>query len=171
MTPTQPTQPDRPQYPLDDLALFTVFASQADYQLKTGKTPPAFDPTQPVKNWADVNAATDPYIGPGQIIGAYILYPANTAQLAPIILPRTVAATVNMAPTGWNGGTTLKGTPLPLRPLLQNEQLVNTLFGGWMVKRTDVAQPETTDQQFADVKATLAAMQAMLAAISTKVGA
>ena len=171
MSEPQVTQPNSPQYPLNDLGLFPVFASQADYQQKTGKVASAFDPAQPVKNWADAAAAADPYIGPGQIIGAYILYPANTAQLAPIILPRSVAATVNMAPAGWTGGTALKGTQLPLRPLLPNEKLVNTLFGGWMVERTDMAVAGTTDQQFADVKASLAAIQTTLGAIQNKVGA
>jgi hypothetical protein len=171
MTQTQPTQPNSPQYPLNDLGLFPVFASQADYQQKTGKVAPVFDPSQPVKNWADPGAATDPYVGPGQILGAYILYPANTAQLAPIIMPRSVAAMVNMAPAGWTGGTALQGTSLPLRPLLPNEKLVNTLFGGWMVERTDLAQPESNDQQFADIKASLQAIQASVSAIQKKVGA
>lgn len=171
MTPTTPAQPANPRYPLTELGLFPVFASQADYQQKTGKVAPKFDAAQPVKNWADPGAAADPYVGPGQIIGAYILYPVNTAQLAPIILPRSVAATVNMAPPGWTGGTALQGTPLPLRPLLPNEKLVNQLFGGWMVERTDLGQPQTNDQQFAEIKSALAAIQVTLGAIQKKVGA
>jgi hypothetical protein len=171
MSQSQTEQPSSPRYPLTSLGLFPIFASQADYQQKTGKVPPAFNPAQPVKNWVDAAAAADPYIGPGQVIGAYILYPANSAQLAPIILPRATAASVNMAPEGYTGSGKEEGTPLPLRPLKDNERLVNTLFGGWMVERTDLAQPQTNDQQFADVKASLAAIQATLGAIQKKLGA
>jgi len=61
--------------------------------------------------------------------------------------------------------------PVPIRPLLPNEQIVNlpgSLFnqaGTWVVERTDLPQlpePETEDQQFADLKAMLAAIQATL---------
>ena len=67
----------------------------------------------------------------------------------------------------------------PIRPLLPNEQIVHlpaSLFspGNWVVERTDLPQPqqpETDDQQFADLKATLAAIQTTLGAIQTKLGA
>jgi len=67
---------------------------------------------------------------------------------------------------------------VPIRALLPNEKLVQlpgTLFnqaGSWVVERTDLPQqpPETTDQQFADMKATLAAIQMALAAIGAKLG-
>jgi hypothetical protein len=173
MSQPQATQPNSPQYPLTALALFPLYVSQSDYKRKTGQDAPTFDPTQPVKNWADSGTASTPYSGPGQIIADYIMYPANTAQSAPIIVPLATAGTVNMVPDGWTGGANVKGTALPLRPLLPNEKLVNTLFGGWMVQRTDLQQPssETTDQQFADIKATLAAIQVTLATIQTKLGA
>lgn len=68
----------------------------------------------------------------------------------------------------------------PVRALLPNEQLVHlpgSLFnqtGTWVVERTDLPQPqppETNDQQFADVKAALAAIENALGAIQTKLGA
>ncbi len=70
--------------------------------------------------------------------------------------------------------------PVPVRPLLPNEQIVHlpgSLFnpaGAWVVERTDMQQPltpETSDQQFADLKAALAAIQTSLGAIQTKIGA
>ena len=69
---------------------------------------------------------------------------------------------------------------VPIRPLLPNEKIVllpGTLFnqaGTWVVERTDLPQPqqpETNDQQFADIKASLAAIQTSLIAIAAKVGA
>src|SRR5579862_9722823 len=70
--------------------------------------------------------------------------------------------------------------PAPIRSLLPNEQIVHlpgslfTQAGTWVVERMDLPQtqqPETEDQQFADVKVALASMQTALAAIRTKVGA
>ncbi|HLY16627.1 MAG TPA: hypothetical protein VKR61_05355 [Bryobacteraceae bacterium] len=70
--------------------------------------------------------------------------------------------------------------PAPIRPLLPNEQIVHlpgSLFsqaGTWVVERTDLPQPqapETNDQQFADLKADMAAIQTSLGAIQTKLGA
>jgi hypothetical protein len=70
--------------------------------------------------------------------------------------------------------------PAPIRALLPNEQIVHlpgSLFsqaGAWVVERTDLPQPaapETNDQQFADVKAALVAIQTVLGAVSAKLGA
>ena len=67
--------------------------------------------------------------------------------------------------------------PLPIRALLPNEQIVHlpgSLFtpaGTWVVERTDLQQPqpaETEDQQFADLKAMLAQIQATLNTIASK---
>jgi hypothetical protein len=67
--------------------------------------------------------------------------------------------------------------PVPIRALLPNEEIVHlpgSLFtpaGSFVVERTDLtqpAQPETEDQQFADVKAMLTAIQATLNAIAAK---
>jgi len=67
--------------------------------------------------------------------------------------------------------------PAPIRPLLPNEQIVHlpgSLFnqqGSWVVERTDLpqaAQPESEDQQFAEVKAMLAAIQSTLNTLAAK---
>ena len=65
----------------------------------------------------------------------------------------------------------------PIRALLPNEQIVHlagSLFnpaGTWVVERTDLPQPaplETYDQQFADVKNMLAAIQSTLNTLAAK---
>jgi|HubBroStandDraft_1064217.scaffolds.fasta_scaffold00983_10 hypothetical protein len=67
--------------------------------------------------------------------------------------------------------------PVPIRALLPNEQIVHlpgSLFnqsGSWVVERTDLpqpAQPETDDQQFADLKAMLMGIQVTLNALTSK---
>ncbi len=67
--------------------------------------------------------------------------------------------------------------PVPIRPLLPNEKIVNlpgSLFnqtGAWVVERSDLPQPqqpETDDQQFADVKAMLTAIQTTLNTLAAK---
>jgi hypothetical protein len=67
--------------------------------------------------------------------------------------------------------------PVPIRPLLPNEQIVHlpgSLFnqaGSWVVQRTDLpqpSQPETTDQQFADLKAMLTAIQGTLNTLAAR---
>lgn len=67
--------------------------------------------------------------------------------------------------------------PVPIRALLPNEQIVHlpgSLFnqaGSWVVERNDLPQsqqPETVDQQFADVKAMLTAIQATLNTLAGK---
>ncbi|HTQ53623.1 MAG TPA: hypothetical protein VMI94_04130 [Bryobacteraceae bacterium] len=72
--------------------------------------------------------------------------------------------------------------PVPIRPLMPNEQIVHlagTLFnpqGTWVVERTDLPQTSTagsgTDNssQLADLQAAVSAMQATLAAIEAKLG-
>ncbi len=67
--------------------------------------------------------------------------------------------------------------PVPIRPLMTNEQIVNlpgspfNPGGSWVVERTDLSPApvaETSDQQFADLKAMLAEMQATLNALAAK---
>ena len=67
--------------------------------------------------------------------------------------------------------------PVPIRALLPNEQIVHlagSLFnqaGSWVVERGDLQQPqqpETQDQQFADLKAMLTAIQTTLNTLATK---
>ena len=72
-------------------------------------------------------------------------------------------------------------TPIPVRALLSNEKLIlippamPTSQAQIMVERTDLAQTpapqETSDQQFADLKAGLAAIQDALSAVRAKLGA
>jgi hypothetical protein len=62
MSPTQPAQPNQPQYQISALNLFPVYATRAAYQQSSGQQPPPFDPTQPLKGWADPAPTGQPYL-------------------------------------------------------------------------------------------------------------
>jgi len=288
MAQSQPTQPNQPQYPISVLNLFPVYTSRAAYQQATGQQAPPFDPSQPIKGWADPTPSGQSYLvfdsaAPGyfdqltvppaqaarlNLPGVYTypvyvspptdammygpsgpLGPASPDQvcmqadaqamaneIAPLYPGQTpIVAQENTgiyhyvygvdprrqwaiqiggnvwvaqtlieaqashgvgAPGHWAvtstgldwiydppvttapaNATTL---PVPMRPLLPNEQIVHlpgSLFnqtGSWVVERTDLPQPataETNDQQFADIKTTLAGIQTALGAIRAKLGA
>jgi len=287
MSQPQPTQPNQSQYQISTLALFPVYASRAAYQQATGQQAPPFDPSQPLKGWADPAPNGQPYLAfdSTAVATGYVrqmtLSTAQAAQLnlpgaynyAPYVSPPTDAVEVGpYGPIGpaspdqiclqadaqaianqiaplyqgqavsvvqENGGlfhyvygldprrdwyiqvgnqafnaqaliAALNGhgagapghwgmasgglnwisdppvtvapanavtIPVPIRPLLPNEQIVHlpgSLFnqtGSWVVERTDVPQPsppETNDQQFADLKAMLMAIQATLNTLAAK---
>jgi len=58
--PQPPAQPNQPQYQTSALNLFPVYASRATYQQATGQQAPPFDPSKPIKGWADPAPASDP---------------------------------------------------------------------------------------------------------------
>jgi hypothetical protein len=287
MSQPQPTQPNQPQYQISTLDLFPVYATRAAYQQATGQQALPFDPSQPLKGWADPapngqrylvfdsTAAATGYVRqitltPAQaaqlnLPGIYN-YPAYVApptdaveagpsgpigpaspdqiclqadaqaianQIAPLYPGQTItvvqensglfhyvygldprrqwyiqvgnqafnAQALIEAQNGHGAGApghwalTSPGLnwvsdppvtvapanavtiPVPIRPLLPNEQIVHlpgSLFnqaGSWVVQRTDLpqpSQPETTDQQFADLKAMLTAIQGTLNTLAAR---
>ena len=287
MSQPQPTQPNQPQYQISTLDLFPVYATRAAYQQATGQQAPPFDPSRPLKGWADPapngqrylvfdsTAAATGYVRqitltPAQaaqlnLPGIYN-YPAYVApptdaveagpsgpigpaspdqiclqadaqaianQIAPLYPGQTItvvqensglfhyvygldprrqwyiqvgnqafnAQALIEAQNGHGAGApghwalTSPGLnwvsdppvtvapanavtiPVPIRPLLPNEQIVHlpgSLFnqaGSWVVQRTDLpqpSQPETTDQQFADLKAMLTAIQGTLNTLAAR---
>lgn len=287
MSQPQPVQPNQPQYQISTLDLFPVYATRAAYQQATGQQAPPFDPTQPLKGWADPAPAGQPYLvfDSTAVATGYIrqmsLTPAQAAQLnlpgvynypayvppptdaqevgpyGPIgtvssgqvcmqadaqeianeigplfpgqaisvvqenngifhyvygldprrqwyiqignnaYLAQTLIESQNSHGVGAPGHWALPSTglnwiydqpvttapansvtiPVPIRPLLPNEQIVNlpgSLFnqsGSWVVERTDLPQPqqpESDDQQFADLKTMLAAIETTLNSIAAK---
>jgi hypothetical protein len=290
MSQPQPTQPNQPQYQISTLNLFPVYTTRAAYQQATGQQAPPFDPTQPVKGWADPAPTGQPYlvfdstaVGTGYLnqltlsssqaaqlnlpgtynYPAYVSPPTDAVEVGPFgpigatspdvvclqtdaqalanelapLYPRQTLAVVqgtggvfhyqygldprrvwaiqagnisliaqqlieakNVHGVGAPGHWTLASTglnwiydppvstappnsltlPVPVRPLLPNEQIVHlpgSLFnaaGTWVVSRSDLQQPtppETNDQQFADLRAAIVAIQIALAAIQAKLGA
>jgi hypothetical protein len=287
MSQPQPAQPNQPQYQISTLDLFPVYATRAAYQQATGQQAPPFDPTQPLKGWADPAPSGQPYlvfdstavatgyvsqmtltpaqaaqlnlpgvynypayvspptdameVGPygpiGQVspdqvcmqagaqeIGNQIapLYPGRTISVVQenngvfhyiygldprrqwyiqigntAVLAQALIETQNGHGAGAPGDWALTSmaltwiydppvttapasavtVPVPIRPLLPNEEIVNlpgSLFnqtGSWVVERTDLPQPqppESTDQQFADLKAMLTAIQTTLNTLAVK---
>lgn len=62
MSQPQPAQPNQSQYQISTLYLFPVYATRAAYQQATGQQAPPFDPTQPLKGWADPAPTGQPYL-------------------------------------------------------------------------------------------------------------
>jgi len=287
MSQPQPTQPNQPQYQISLLNLFPVYATRAAYQQATGQQAPPFDPSQPLKGWADPAPSGQPYLvfdstaaatgyvrqitlTPAQAAQmnlpgiynypAYISPPTDAIevgpygpigsaspdqvclqadaqtianQIAPLYPGQSISVVQentgiyhyvygldprrqwyiqvgnqafnaqvlieaqNIHGVGAPGHWALTSTglnwisdppvtvapanavtiPVPIRPLLPNEQIVHlpgSLFdqaGSWVVERTDLPQPqqpETEDQQFADVKGMLTAIQATLNTLAAK---
>lgn len=287
MSQPQPTQPNQPQYQISTLDLFPVYASRAAYQQATGQQAPPFDPSQPLKGWADHAPSGQPYLvfdstaAATGFVREMALTPAQAAQLnlpgvynypayvspptdavevgpygplgpvspdqvclqagaqaianqiAPLYPGQTVSVVqengglfhyvygldprrdwyiqvgnqtfnaqalieaqnghgagapghwaLTSAGLNWVSDSPVTAAPanavtipVPIRPLLPNEQIVHlpgSLFnqsGSWVVERTDLpqpSQPETNDQQFADLKAMLMAIQATLNTLAAK---
>jgi len=87
MSQPQPTQPDQPQYQISVLDLFPVYTTRAAYQQATGQQAPPFDPSQPLKEWADPAPSGQPYlvfdstaVATGYV-GQFTLPAAQAAQL------------------------------------------------------------------------------------------
>jgi hypothetical protein len=55
MSRPSPAQPNQAQYPLSALYLFPLYLTRAAYQQATGKQAPPFNPSLPIKTWADPN--------------------------------------------------------------------------------------------------------------------
>jgi hypothetical protein len=87
MSQPQPTQPNQPQYQISLLDLFPVYATRAAYQQATGQQAPPFDPSQPLKGWADPAPSGQPYLvfDPTAVVTGYVgqmtLTAAEAAQL------------------------------------------------------------------------------------------
>ncbi len=47
----------QPKYGLNQLYLYPVYQTRAEYQAATGQEPPPFDPTRPSQHWFDPEAA------------------------------------------------------------------------------------------------------------------
>lgn len=82
------TQPNQPQYPITALTLFPCYGNRAAYLQATGRQPPPFDPSQPIKGWADTAGGTYLYFDNGAASANYVGQMTLTAaQAASINLP------------------------------------------------------------------------------------
>lgn len=117
--------------PLSVLNLFATFATREEYEAKTGKPCPAWDPKRQPKAWEDPDAHKVLVVG--QV--SYMLYDRIFVALSPqgdpvwdsLGLPVGDAKTVNIPPRG-EGQTNVPGAdqpevPCPLRELADDEVL------------------------------------------------
>jgi len=89
MSQSQPIQPNQPQYQIALLNLFPVYATRAAYQQATGQQAPPYDPTEPIKGWADPAPSGQPYT-------VFDPTAANTNYIGQIILNAAQAARLNL---------------------------------------------------------------------------
>ena len=94
----------KPYEPLSVLFLFPVFSTRKEYEERTGKTCPPFDPSRPPKYWEDLSVpdnkrvvlyertlAVDEYNNP-------LTDDHGKPFFEPMVLPRQHAMTVNIPP-------------------------------------------------------------------------
>lgn len=166
---------------------------QSDAQKIADEIAPLF-PGQPISVLQEKTAVFQ-YVYGNDPRRQWFIQVGNTVYLAQTLIEMKNAHGVG-APGHWTLGTAglvwtydapvtaapanAVNLPAPIRPLLPNEQIVHlpgspfNQAGSWVVERADLPQAqtqETTDQQFANVKASLAAIQTALDAIRAKLGA
>jgi hypothetical protein len=162
-----------PRYGLDKLYLYPYFQSRDAYEQITGQPCPPWDKTRRPKKWFAPEAAqsAEDFLVFERVlatelkeIGRPLTGPDGKPYLKSLILPRDIAATVNIPPNGANvEGAAVPEYPVPLRALDQNEELIlDGPFGIVMVKNVELSQ--AVEDGFA------AQDRAMLRAIAKKLG-
>jgi hypothetical protein len=89
MSQPQPAQPNQPQYQISTLDLFPVYATRAAYQQATAQQAPPFNPSQPLKGWADPAPNGQPYLVFDSTAGA-------TGYVSQMTLATVQAAQLNL---------------------------------------------------------------------------
>jgi hypothetical protein len=92
MSQPQPAQPDQPQYQISALDLFPVYATRAAYQQTTGDQAPPFNPSQPLKGWADPAPTGQPYF-------VFDSTAASTGYVSTLNITAAQASTLNLPGT------------------------------------------------------------------------
>lgn len=141
-------------YSIQELYLYPTYASRAEYREKTGKEAPAFDPSRPPKNWLDPQAAASPrrlVVYDSVLVlkadGLPMAGPDGKPLTDFLVLKKEDAASVNI----WEGGMGVDipvdaPTPVPMRALNQNEQLIfNGPMNAVMVRDKSVPLAELGD--------------------------
>lgn len=170
-------------YPLQEAYAFVEYQSKIDYQVKTGKVLPWFDPKKKIKMWQDLDAAkrfaelglgegeTLPYTVARNYLGQPFTKPDGSLRLGTIGLSVDEAMTLNIPEPGTSPSTAFSAYPVPVPiDLLPNEMLV---FGKGPMGATNIEIRNTlipdehgtpaTGGGFTDVdRATLARIESML---------
>lgn len=115
--PVIPQQPDQAEYPATELQTLQTFTYES-YLTAAGAAPP-WDATRPEQYWFDSSAPSG--------VGALYQYSALLADangnplIGPQIIPALWALTPNIPPSQSKDTNPIQ--PVPVRPLLANEQL------------------------------------------------
>ncbi len=166
----------QPFYPFDTIFLFPYYSTREEYEKAIGRPAPPWDATKPPKYWFDPKASEAPrkLVIYDSVLAisenGTILRDSETSshpQMDMLVLTKEQAATVNIPPKGLNAGhipgAEKPEVPMPLRPLLDHEELFFR-FGGTIVVRDKqhVAQTQAAGFTVED--------RQMLQAIATKLG-
>lgn len=119
--------------PLASLFLFPYFSTREEFEKATGFAPPPWDPKRPPKYWFDPKALESPrriviYDNVLAISENGTLLVDGRPALDTLVLPKEIAATVNIPPKGPNStnvpGADQPEVQMPLRDLQSGEELV-----------------------------------------------
>lgn len=154
--------PTKGLYGLSELYLFPVFQTREDFARIMGYEPPKYDPSRPVKSWMDAAALNSPIprvlyervlcLSEG---GSPLADASNSPFFEPLMLPKQIAATVNLKPKDFTGKfTELPETgvevPVPCRDLLPEERLIFGLGGLVQVRNTKYPLDPTGNSTFTE---------------------
>jgi hypothetical protein len=142
-------------YGLENLLLFPIYQTRAQYEKATGKEPPPFDPTRPPKSWFDPAAAADTGTRRNIIYENVIAYdkegkpipgPDGKPMLESMLLSKVEAGSVNIPmKVGANEpGTEVPEVPAPLRALEPDEYLDFGWSGIVIVRNRKFDEPTPT---------------------------
>jgi hypothetical protein len=138
---------------IETLFLFPYYSTREQYEAATGKPAPAWDPARPPKYWLDPNALDAPrrtvvYDSALAIneSGHIMRDSQDLPQLDVLVLPREIAASVNIPPKG-PGAANIPGADqpevqMPLRALRSHEELFFR-FGNTIAVRDKNLYPQT----------------------------
>lgn len=122
---------NKPYEELSALYLFPVYQTRKDYEEKTGKVPPPFDPSRPTKHWEDPSVPENKRVVLYERIlavdenGNPVPDENGRPFFEPLVLSRAHAITVNIPPKeAANEHPPLGDIPVPCRALEGDEQLV-----------------------------------------------
>jgi hypothetical protein len=136
-----------PQYGISKLYVLPYYPTRESYETATGKTCPPWDKTRRPQHWEDPSAAdaADDYVLFNTVLaidmktGQPLAGPDKQPYTRSLILPKQVAATVNIPPIATNvEGAGVPEYPCPMRPLESNEALFFDAMGLVAVKNTDL---------------------------------
>ena len=130
---------------LDTLFLFPYYSTREDYQKATGHVAPPWDPKRPPKYWLDPKAIESPrkivvYDNALAVSenGTLLRDDQGRPAMEALVLPKEIAATVNIPPKGPNSvnipGADQPEVQMPLRELRENEEIFFR-FGGVVAVR------------------------------------